>query len=322
MVSARATTVALLIAALFASAGVQAAAYPERPIRLIVPFAPGGGLEITARSIGQKLTEKRGQSIVIDNRPGAATIVGSEIAAKAIPDGYTLLMITTTFAINPSLYGKLPYDPARDFAPVTQINSVPNILVINPSVSAHTVRELIALAKAKPGQLNYASAGSGTSPHLAAELFKTMAGIDMTHIPYKGIPPAVTDVIAGRVTMLMTTTISAAPHVKSGRLRALAVTSPKRLSVMPDVAAIGETVVGYEADAFQGLVAPAGVPREIVRQLADDIAAILKLPEIRDRITADGAEPVGSTPEAFGAFLKKEMLKWGKVVKESGARPD
>lgn len=176
MVSARATTVALLIAALFASAGVQAAAYPERPIRLIVPFAPGGGLEITARSIGQKLTEKRGQSIVIDNRPGAATIVGSEIAAKAIPDGYTLLMITTTFAINPSLYGKLPYDPARDFAPVTQINSVPNILVINPSVSAHTVRELIALAKAKPGQLNYASAGSGTSPHLAAELFKTMAG--------------------------------------------------------------------------------------------------------------------------------------------------
>jgi tripartite-type tricarboxylate transporter receptor subunit TctC len=184
------------------------------------------------------------------------------------------------------------------------------------------VRELIALAKAKPGQLNYASAGSGTSPHLAAELFKTMAGIEMTHIPYKGIPPAVTDVIAGRVTMLMTTTISAAPHVKSGRLRALAITSPKRLAAMPDVPAIGETVPGYEADAFQGMVAPAGVPKEIVRQLADDIAAIVRLPEIRERIVADGAEPIGSTPEAFGAFLKKEMLKWGKVVKESGARPD
>ena len=319
MVTARAAVGALLIP-LCASA--YAADYPQRPIRLIVPFAAGGGLEITARSIGQKLTEKRGQSIVIDNRPGAATIVGSEIAAKASPDGYTLLMITTTFAINPSLYGKLPYDPVREFAPVTQINSVPNILVVNPSIPAHSVRELIALAKAKPGQLNYASAGSGTSPHLAAELFKTMAGIEMTHIPYKGIPPAVTDVIAGRVTMLMTTTISAAPHVKSGRLRALAITSPKRLAAMPEVPAIGETVPGYEADAFQGMVAPAGVPREIVRQLADDIAAIVRLPEIRERIIADGAEPIGSTPEAFGAFLKKEMLKWGKVVKESGARPD
>ena len=319
MVTARAAVGALLIP-LCASA--YAADYPQRPIRLIVPFAAGGGLEITARSIGQKLTEKRGQSIVIDNRPGAATIVGSEIAAKSSPDGYTLLMITTTFAINPSLYGKLPYDPVREFAPVTQINSVPNILVVNPSIPAHTVRELIALAKAKPGQLNYASAGSGTSPHLAAELFKTMAGIEMTHIPYKGIPPAVTDVIAGRVTMLMTTTISAAPHVKSGRLRALAITSPKRLAAMPDVPAIAETVPGYEADAFQGMVAPAGVPKEIVRQLADDIAAIVRLPEIRERIIADGAEPIGSTPEAFGAFLKKEMLKWGKVVKESGARPD
>jgi len=319
MVTARAAVGALLIP-LCASA--YAADYPQRPIRLIVPFAAGGGLEITARSIGQKLTEKRGQSIVIDNRPGAATIVGSEIAAKASPDGYTLLMITTTFAINPSLYGKLPYDPVREFAPVTQINSVPNILVVNPSIPAHTVRELIALAKAKPGQLNYASAGSGTSPHLAAELFKTMAGIEMTHIPYKGIPPAVTDVIAGRVTMLMTTTISAAPHVKSGRLRALAITSPKRLAAMPEVPAIGETVPGYEADAFQGMVAPAGVPREIVRQLADDITAIVRLPDIRERIIADGAEPIGSTPEAFSVFLKKEMLKWGKVVKESGARPD
>lgn len=307
---------------LAACAFTHAADYPQRPIRLIVPFAAGGGLEITARSIGQKLTEKRGQSIVIDNRPGAATIVGSEIAAKSNPDGYTLLMITTTFAINPSLHGKLPYDPNKDFAPVTQITSVPNILVINPAVPAQNVSELIALAKSKPGQLNYASAGSGTSPHLAAELFKTMAGIEITHIPYKGIPPAVTDVIAGRVTMLMTTTISAAPHVKSGRLRALAITSPKRIAAMPDVPAIAETVPGYAADAFQGMVAPAGVPREIVRQLADDIGAIVKMPEVRDRILADGAEPIGSTPDAFAAFLKKEMLKWGKVVKESGARPD
>jgi tripartite-type tricarboxylate transporter receptor subunit TctC len=300
----------------------QTAGYPSRPIRLIVPFAAGGGLEITARSIAHKLTEKHGAAIVIDNRPGGATIVGSEIAAKANPDGYTLLMITTTFAINPSLYGKLPYDPVRDFAPVTQIVSVPNILVVSPSIPAHSVRELIALAKAKPGQLNYASAGAGTSPHLAAELFKSMAGIDMTHIPYKGIPPAVTDVIAGRVTMLVTTTISAAPHVKSGRLRALAITSAKRLAIMPDIPAIAETVPGYEADAFQGLAAPARVPREILRQLANDIATIIKLPDIHERIAADGAEPVGSTPDAFAAFLGREMLKWGKVVKESGARPD
>ncbi|MDB5811818.1 MAG: hypothetical protein JWN94_3940 [Betaproteobacteria bacterium] len=312
------------MAAIVLASGVlaHAAEYPQRPIRLIVPFAAGGGLEITARTIGQKLTEKRGQSVVIDNRPGAATIVGSDIASKSNPDGYTLLMMTTSFAINPSLYGKLPYDPLRDFAPISQIVSVPNILVVNPSIPAHSVRELIVLAKAKPGQLNYASAGAGTSPHLAAELFKSMAGIDMTHIPYKGVPPAVTDVIAGRVTMLVTTTISAGPHVKSGRLRALAVTSAKRLSAMPDVPAIAETVPGYEADAFQAMAAPAGVPKEIIRQLADDIAAIIKLPDVRERITADGAEPIGSTPEAFAVFLKKEMLKWGKVVKESGARPD
>jgi tripartite-type tricarboxylate transporter receptor subunit TctC len=304
------------------SALAQSIAYPSRPVRLIVPFAAGGGLEITARSIGQKLTAKRGQSIVIDNRPGAATIVGTDIASKATPDGYTLLMITTTFAINPSLYSKLPYDPLRDFAPVTQINSVPNILVVNPSLAAQSVRDLIALAKAKPGQLNYASAGAGTSPHLATELFKTMAGIDMTHIPYKGIPPAVTDVIAGRVSMLMTTTISAGPHVKSGKLRALAVTSPKRLVAMPEVPAIAETVPGYEADAFQAMVAPAGVPRDIIRQLASDIAEIIKLPDVRERITADGAEPIGSTPEAFAAFLKRETAKWGKVVRDSGAKAE
>ena len=312
------------LAAVFGVAGAPAFAqtYPSKAIRLIVPFAPGGGLEITARSIAQKLTERHGQPVVIDNRPGAATIVGSEIASKASPDGYTLLMITTTFAINPGLYGKLTYEPLRDFAPVTQINRVPNILVVNPALAAHTVRELIAMAKAKPGQLSYASAGSGTSPHLATELFKTMAGIEITHIPYKGIPPAVTDVIAGRVAMLMTTTISAAPHVKSGRLRALAVTSAQRLAAMPDVPAIAESVPGYEADAFQGMLAPASVAGAVVRQLADDIAAIIKLPDVRERMLADGAEPVGSTPGEFAEFLRRETLKWAKVVKDSGARPD
>lgn len=304
------------------SAAAAAQNYPVRPIRFIVPFAPGGGLEITARGLAQKLTAKRGQPIVIDTRAGAATIVGTDLAAKATPDGYTLLMITTTFAINPSLYGKLPYHPERDFTPITQINSVPNVLVVTPSLAAQNVRDLIALAKAKPGQINYASAGAGTSPHLATELFKSMAGVQMTHIPYKGIPPAVTDVIAGRVSMLMTTTISATPHVKSARLRALAVTSPKRLASMPDVPAIAETVPGYEADAFQGMMAPAGVPAAIVRLMADDVAEAIRHPDVRERMLADGAEPVGSTPAVFAVFLKTESAKWSKVVKDSGARAE
>ena len=231
-------------------------------------------------------------------------------------------MITTTFVINPSLYKKLPYDPLRDFAPVTQLDAVANILVVNPAMAANSLKELIALAKAKPGQLTYASPGSGSAPHIATELLKSMAGLDMVHVPYKGIPEAATDVIANRVSMLMTTTASAAPFIKAGRLRALAVSSLKRVAALPDVPTVGETLPGYAADAFRGVIAPAGVPKAIVNQLATDIAAALKQPDLRDRLLADGSDPVGSTPEAFAAFLRSEMLKWGKVVKESGARPD
>jgi tripartite-type tricarboxylate transporter receptor subunit TctC len=298
----------------------ERAAWPQRPIRVIVPFAPGGGLDLTTRLIGQKLTEQWGQNIVVDARPGAATIVGTEIAARAPADGYTLLAITTTFAINPSLYPKLPYDPLKDFAPVTQLNSQPNIVVVSPSSPVKTVKDLIAAAKAKPAEFTFASPGAGSAPHLSAELFKRMAGIDMLHVPYKGIPPAVTDVIGGRVSMLFTTTISAAPHVAAGKLRALAITSAQRQPSMPEVPTIAETLPGYEAQAFQGLVAPAGVPRAVVDKIAAGVAAALKSREVADRFALDGATAVGSTPREFSAFLQRETQKWGKVVREAGIK--
>jgi tripartite-type tricarboxylate transporter receptor subunit TctC len=315
---------AIAIAALTSNPAFSQGAtnYPSRPIRVIVPFAPGGGLDISTRLIAQKLTEKWGQNIVVDSRPGAATIVGSDIAAKAAPDGYTLLMITTTFAINPGLYPKLPYDPAKDFAPVTQLNFQPNVVVVTPSFAARSVKDLIGLAKAKPGALTFATPGAGSAPHLSAEMFQRAAGISMIHVPYKGIPPAVTDVLGGRVTMLFTTTISAAPHIKAGKLRAVAITSAKRQARMPDVPTIGETIPGYRAEAFQGMVAPAGVPQAIVGKIASEVARIVKLPEISQRFQLDGAEAVGSTPKEFAAFLKTEMQKWSKVIKDAGIKPE
>ena len=314
---------AIALAALTTPAFSQDAAnYPSRPIRMIVPFAPGGGLDISTRLIGQKLTEKWGQNVVVDSRSGAATIVGTEIASRASPDGYTVLMITTTFAINPGLYSELPYDPGRDFTPVTQLNSQPNVVVVPPSFAGNSVKDLIALAKAKPGELTFASPGAGSAPHLAAEMFQRAAGVSMIHVPYKGIPPAVTDVIGGRVTMLFTTTISAAPHIKAGKLRAVAITSAKRQSGMPDVPTIGETLPGYRAEAFQGMVVPAGVPQAIVNKLSAEVARIVRLPDVAERFQLDGAEPVGSTPKEFAAFLKAEMQKWSKVVKDAGVKPE
>ena len=289
---------------------------------MIVPFAPGGGLDITTRLIAQKLTEKWGQNIVVDSRPGAATIVGTEIASKAAPDGYTLLMITTTFAINPGLYPKLPYDPYRDFTPITQLNSQPNVVVVAPSFAGKSVKDLIALAKSKPGELTFATPGAGSAPHLSAEMFQRAAGVTMIHVPYKGIPPAVTDVIGGRVTMLFTTTISAAPHIKAGKLRAIAITSEKRQPSMPDVPTIGETLPGYRAEAFQGMVAPAGVPPAIVNKVSAEVARIVQLPDVAQRFQLDGAEAVGSTPKEFAAFLKAETQKWSKVIRDAGIKPE
>ena len=319
LLSISAITLAALSTAAFSQ---DAAHYPSRPVRMIVPFAPGGGLDISTRLIGQKLTEKWGQNVVVDSRPGAATIVGTEIASRASPDGYTVLMITTTFAINPGLYSRLPYDPGRDFTPVTQLNSQPNVVVVPPSFAGNSVKDLIALAKAKPGELTFASPGAGSAPHLAAEMFQRAAGVSMIHVPYKGIPPAVTDVIGGRVTMLFTTTISAAPHIKAGKLRAVAITSAKRQSGMPDVPTIGETLPGYRAEAFQGMVVPAGVPQAIVTKLSAEVARIVRLPDVTERFQLDGAEPVGSTPKESAAFLRAEMQKWSKVVKDAGIKPE
>ena len=316
-----------VLAMVFATAAVpafaqDAANYPVRPMRLIVPFAPGGGLDISARLIGHKLTERWGQNLVVDSRPGAATILGTEIAAKAAPDGYTVLMMTTTFAINPGLYAKLPYDAGRDFTPVTQLNSQPNVVVVTLAFAGKSIKDLIALAKAKPGELTFATPGAGSAPHLAAEMFQRAAGVAMIHVPYKGIPAAVTDVIGGRITVLFTTTISAAPHVNTGKLRALAITSAKRQASMPGVPTIGETVPGYQAEAFQGMVAPAGVPRAIVDKLAAEVARIVRLPDITQRFQLDGAEPVGSTPAEFAAFLKTEMQKWRTVIRDAGIKAE
>jgi tripartite-type tricarboxylate transporter receptor subunit TctC len=310
-----------VLGAVAAPAAQAADAWPNRPIRMVVPFTPGT-LDVMVRAIGVKLTEKYGQTIVVETRPGAGTIVGTELVSRATPDGYTFLVITTTFVINPSLHAKLPYDPIKDFAPVTQIDSVANILVTSPTAPAQTIKDLIALAKSKPGQLTYASPGSGSAPHIATEMFKSMAGLDLIHVPYKGIPEAATDVIAGRVTMLMTTTASAAPYLRAGRLKGLAVSSRKRAAAMPDVPSMGEVLPGYEMDAFRGVMAPAGTPPAILKQISADIANVVKNTDVRERLLNDGAEPVGSTPEQFAIFLKSEMQKWGKVVKASGAKPD
>ena len=316
------TTAAALTVFAAAAFAQDAANYPNRPIRLIVPFAPGGGLDITARLVGHKLTEKWGQNVVVDSRPGAATIVGTEIASKAAPDGHTVLMITTTFAINPGLYGRLPYDAAKDFAPVTQLNSQPNVVVVTPSFAGKSVKDLIALAKARPGELTFATPGTGSAPHLAAEMFQRAAGVSLIHVPYKGIPAAVTDVIGGRITMLFTTTISAAPHIKSGKLRAVAITSAKRQPSMPDLPTVGETLPGYRAEAFQGMLVPAGVPVAVVNKLSMAVARIVKLPDVAQRFELDGAEGVGSSPAEFAAFLQAETQKWRKVIREAGIKAE
>ena len=305
-----------------AAAGDPAPGFPSRPIRLIIPFSGGGGLDITARQIGQWLTDRWSQPVVVDNRPGAATIVGTEIASKAAPDGHTLLFITTTFAINPSLYGKLPYDPVRDFTPLIQLTAQPNIVVVGAASPWQSVKDLIAAARSRPGELTYASPGAGSAPHLSAELMRSMAKIEMIHVPYKGIPPAIADLVGGRVSMLFTTALSAAPQMKSGKVRALAVTSAKRNRMLPEVPAMAETLPGYALDALQGIVVRSGTPRPVVQKLGGELRSVLQQPEVRQRLEAEGAEVIGSTPEAFAESLRREMAVWARIVRESGARPE
>jgi tripartite-type tricarboxylate transporter receptor subunit TctC len=298
-------------------------AYPSKPVRFIVPSSAGGGTDIIARAIAQKLSEALGRQFVVENKPGAGQMIGIEAAARSPADGHTILMAASTLAINPVMYKKVPYDPLRDFAPITQAASLPNVLVVHPSVPVKSVAELIALAKAKPGQIAYASAGVGTSPQMSMELLKSLAGIDMLHVPYKGTTPGVVDLLAGQVSVMAPNVLTALPHIKAGKLRALAVTSGKRSEALPEVPTIAEAgVPGYESVQWYGVLAPAGTPREIVGRLHAEIAKALRAGDVRERLAADGAEPVGSSPEEFGAFIRAEIAKWAKVAKAAGIRPE
>jgi tripartite-type tricarboxylate transporter receptor subunit TctC len=298
--------------------------YPDKPIRMVVPFPAGGTTDILARAVAQKLSESLGQQVIVDNKPGAGGNIGAQEVARSAPDGYTLVMGTVgTHAINPSLYKKMPYDHVKDFAPVSLVASVPNLLVVHPSVPVNSVKELIAYAKANPGKLNFASSGNGTSIHLSGELFKTMTGVQMTHVPYKGSAPAVTDLLGGQVQVMFDNMPSALPHAKAGKLKPLAVTSAKRFPGTPDIPTMAESgVPGYEASSWFGVLAPAGTPKEIVNKLSTEIAKALKTPEMKKKLEEQGAEAVGSTPEEFAAHIKAETAKWAKVVKESGATVD
>lgn len=298
-------------------------AFPTRPIRLIVPYAPGGGADTLARGIGQKLSETLGYSVVIDNRGGGGTVLGSDLAAKSPPDGHTIILVASTHAVVSTLHKKLPYDPIKDFAPVVRVASAPNILALHPSVPAGSVKELVALAKSRPGQLVYASSGNGGGSHLAMELFKSIAHIDLLHVPYKGSGPAVIDLLSGQVKLMFGGMISTLNHVRSGRLKALAVSSAKRSPAAPDLPTIAESgYPGYEAATWYGVLAPAGTPRAVVLKLNSDIAATLMRPDLRQRMASEGAEPAPTTPDEFAAYIQSEVMKWAKVVKESGAHVD
>ncbi len=317
----RMTMAALAVLASLGAAEAQSD-YPTRPVRIIVPSAPAGGTDITARQIAQELSKTMGQPFHIENRPGAGQMIGIGAVAQADHDGYTLLMSASTLAINPAMYKKVTYDVFRDFAPITEVVALPNILVVNASLPARSVREFIDLAKQKPGQLSYASAGIGTSPHMSMELFKSMASVNILHVPYRGTTPGVTDLLAGTVNAMMVNVLTAMPHIQSGQLRALGVTGLTRLPSMPDVPTIAEAgVPGYEATNWYGLLAPAGTPEPIVQRLRAEVVKALALPELRAHIAADGAQPVGSTPAEFSEHIRVDMAKWAETARTAGIVP-
>ena len=297
--------------------------YPTRPIRLISPFAPGGGNDIISRTLGPVLTKNLGQSIVVDNRPGANTIVAMEILARATPDGYTLVTSSSSLATNATLYTKLPYDSIKSFAPVSMVGVSPLVVAVNPALPIKTIGELIAAAKAKPGSILYPSAGTGNSTHLGGELFAVMAGVTLTHVPYKGLGPGLVDLMAGRLQAIFSTAPAAIPHIKTGRLRGLAVTTAARSNLMPQLPTVAESgVPGYETGSWYGITAPAGTPRAVVSRLNKEITTVLGTPDFREQLLNAGADPMQTTPEQFAAYVQIEIAKWAKVIKLSGAKAE
>jgi tripartite-type tricarboxylate transporter receptor subunit TctC len=311
--------VSLVLSVCAASAVAQN--YPSRPIRIVCPYVAGGGSDFVARTIALKLTETIGQSVVVDNRPGGGTNIGAELVARSAPDGYTIFLGGTPTAVNVTLYKKLPFDVLNDFAPITETTVAPNLLVVHPSLPVRTVKDLIALAKSRPGQLTYGSAGIASSNHLSGALFKTMAGIDIVHVPYKGGGAAVTDLLAGNISMYFSTTPSSMPHVRTGRLRALAVTSAKRSGIVPNIPTMAEAAVpGFEMSAWHALFAPAGTPPAVVKKLADEVVRALRQPDVRERLAAQGVDAIGTTPEELAAVVKENIAKYAKLVKAADIR--
>lgn len=314
---------AAFLASTFWFGSAHAQNYPTKPIRMVVPSVAGGILDTVARTVAGKLSERLGQQVIIDNRPGAGSTIGSDIVAKSAPDGYTIAMVATSHAINPGVYSKLPYDTLKDFAPITHGVNLTNALVVHPSLPVNNVKELIALAKSQPGKLTFGSAGNGQSNHLSGELLKIMAGIDMTHVPYKGSAPALTDVLAGNISMMFVDILSALPHVKAGKLRLLAVTGFKRSAAVPEYPTVDESgVQGFNGNSWLGLVGRAGTPKEIIAKLSAETTKILQSPEVRERFLAQGVETVGGTPEQYQAFIEAEIPRWARAAKASGAKVD
>jgi len=311
-----------LIAAALLPIGAHAQGYPTKPVRILVGFTPGAGVDIAMRLIGPRIADVLGQPVVIDNRPGAGGNIAAELAAKAPADGYTLFAGGAPAAISQTLYSKLSYDLLKDFEAVALVASVPNVLVVHPSLPARNLKEFVAIAKARPGQLTYASTGSGSSPHLIAEMLRLQSGISILHVPYKGTPQAVIDLIAGNVVFMFANTLSVLPHVQSKRLRALAITSATRSSVTPDVPTVAETYPGFASGTWYALAAPTGTPREVVVRLNEAVTRVMQLPDVREKFMAQGAEVLSGSPQDAAAYFRAEVAKWGKVVKASGARAD
>lgn len=315
------TTFAVLIAAIGASAYAQS--YPAKPIRMIVPFTPGGSTDILARAAAQAIAEGVGQQVVVENRPGAGGSIGMELAAKSPADGYTIVMgHIGTLAVNPWIYPKLPYDPVKSFAPVTLVANVPNVLVVHPGLPVRSVQELVDLARSRPGKLNYGSGGTGSAAHLAVEYFKLATKTEMTHVPYKGTAPMMTDLLGGQLDLTMTGLLPSLPHVKSGKLRLVAVANARRLATMPDVPTVSEFVPGFVAAQWYGVLAPAGTPVPIVERLASEVRKSLGNPEVRRRLESEGAEPVGNTPAEFAQVIASEMERWRTVIRQANVQAE